>query len=184
MHAPLLRKIIILQLSLIITISEATSFGCKDTLISDEWRKAVLDYHNRIRRRVAEGKQPTGAAGKFMPAAGEIFELNWDCDMENNAYLSTCDQNTVPIPANYGANRAALTMKGDMCNIKDNTMAVLKNWYSQATALDLSADALYNDTLQREFGIMIFRYSSGLACSYSHCPGSGGKLLCLYNLFV
>ncbi|KAL6729079.1 hypothetical protein Aduo_000167 [Ancylostoma duodenale] len=115
-----------------------------------------------------------------MPKAGKMYELNWDCDIENNAFLSTCDQTTVPIPAAYAANSGTFKMSGQKCNVKDNTMAVLKNWYDQATAVDLSGGAVYNDQKQKEFGIMVFGETTGFACSYSKC-GSDGKLLCLYN---
>ncbi|RCN27479.1 hypothetical protein ANCCAN_26786 [Ancylostoma caninum] len=59
-------------------------------------------------------------------------------------------------------------------------MAVLKKWYDQATAVDLSAGAVYDEQNQKEFGIMVYGETTGFACSYSKC-GSDGKLLCLYN---
>ncbi|EYC12184.1 hypothetical protein Y032_0048g1655 [Ancylostoma ceylanicum] len=170
----------IVQLLIIVTVSEATSFGCRNTLISDEWRQRVLDHHNNIRRKVSQGIQETGGGpGKFMPKAGKIYELNWDCDMENNAFLSTCDQ-TVQIPQAYASNSATFQITGKKCDINQNTMAVLKGWSDQAVAVDLSGGAVYNVQNQKEFGIMVFGETTGFACSYSQC-GNDGKLLCLYN---
>ncbi|EPB71058.1 hypothetical protein ANCCEY_09850 [Ancylostoma ceylanicum] len=170
----------IVQLLIIVTVSEATcrgtflmkftskdeqlagiklllfpAFGCRNTLISDEWRQRVLDHHNNIRRK------------------------NWDCDMENNAFLSTCDQ-TVQIPQAYASNSATFQITGKKCDINQNTMAVLKGWSDQAVAVDLSGGAVYNVQNQKEFGIMVFGETTGFACSYSQC-GNDGKLLCLYN---
>ncbi|RCN47166.1 SCP-like protein [Ancylostoma caninum] len=180
MRSSFLTAVVIAQLFLIVTVSGATSFGCKNALISDEWRETVLNFHNKIRRKVAEGKQPTKTPGQLMPKADDMIELTWDCDIENNAFLSTCDQNTVQIPQDYSANSATLTMTGKKCNIKDNTMTVLKKWYDQVKLADFPNGAKYNDQSQKEFGIMVFGATTGFACSYSKC-GSNGKLLCLYN---
>ncbi|EYB99887.1 hypothetical protein Y032_0119g822 [Ancylostoma ceylanicum] len=49
-------------------------FKCKNTLISDEWRKMVLKFHNDNRRKVVEGKQPTKDS-KYMPIGKNINEL-------------------------------------------------------------------------------------------------------------
>ncbi|EYC12062.1 hypothetical protein Y032_0048g1591 [Ancylostoma ceylanicum] len=173
-------QIVIAQLFLIVAVSGTTPFGCKNTLISDEWREIVLKFHNNIRRKIAQGNQPTKTAGKVMPVAQDMIELTWDCDIENNAFLSTCDQNTVQIPADYASNSAALPMTGKKCNIRDNTMTVLKSWYDQVKLEDFQNDATYNEQTQKEFGIMVNGATSGFACSYSKC-GNDGKLLCLYN---
>ncbi|EYC12037.1 hypothetical protein Y032_0048g1576 [Ancylostoma ceylanicum] len=115
-----------------------------------------------------------------MPKAEDMVELTWDCDIENNAFLSTCDQTTVPIPTDYASNSATLSMTGKKCDIKENTMAVLNSWYDQVKAEDHQNDAKYNDQTQKEFGIMVFGKTTGFACSYSKCSNDG-KLLCLYN---
>ncbi|EPB71064.1 hypothetical protein ANCCEY_09856 [Ancylostoma ceylanicum] len=151
----------------------------RNTLISDEWRQHVLDYHNRIRRTVAEGKQKTGAAGKFMPKADKMYYLNWDCDMEYNAFLSSCG-GSVAIPRVNGVNKADI-QTNKKCNIKDDTTTILRSWWDQATAADLSQNIQYNENLQKEFGNMVHAVSSGFACSYSNCAGNTGELLCLYS---
>ncbi|EPB71061.1 hypothetical protein ANCCEY_09853 [Ancylostoma ceylanicum] len=118
-------------------------------MISDEWRQTVLDYHNKNRRKIAEGVQPTGANGKFMLKADDMYYLNWDCNLENNAFLSSCN-GKVQIPTYYGVNKGTINMNRK-CNIKDDTMTVLKSWWSQATAADLSQTTKYDETLQKEF---------------------------------
>ncbi|EYC12046.1 hypothetical protein Y032_0048g1585 [Ancylostoma ceylanicum] len=67
------------------------------------------------------------------------------------------------------------------CNINDNTMAVLKGWWDQATAADLSQNSKFDETKQKEFGAMAYGEAKGFACSYSNCGGSTGELLCLYS---
>ncbi|KIH53055.1 hypothetical protein ANCDUO_16828, partial [Ancylostoma duodenale] len=104
---------------------------------------------------------------------------NWDCDIEYNAFLSSCG-GQVQIPADYGVNRATIKLN-KKCNINDNTLAILNNWWSQATKEDLSAGAVYKDQTQKEFGVMVNGATKGFACSYSNCGGSNGELLCLYS---
>ncbi|EYC12048.1 hypothetical protein Y032_0048g1585 [Ancylostoma ceylanicum] len=178
MRSTILGKAAGVQLFFIVAI-EATSFGCRNTLISDEWRKAVLDFHNRNRQRVAEGKQRTGSPGTVMKAATKMYYLNWDCDIENNAFLSSCN-GQMPIPLDYGVNKGTFKMN-KKCNINDNTMAVLKGWWDQATAADLSQNSKFDETKQKEFGAMAYGEAKGFACSYSNCGGSTGELLCLYS---
>ncbi|EYC12186.1 hypothetical protein Y032_0048g1656 [Ancylostoma ceylanicum] len=181
MWSSLLEKAVIVQL-LLICVTEATWFGCRNTLVNDEWRQAVLDFHNNNRRTVAEGKQPTGGnAGNVMPKADKMYNLNWDCDIENNAFLSSCGGTAATIPAAYASNKASIKINKKCSSIKDETMTVLKNWWSQATAEDLSAGAVYKDQTQKEFGIMVFGETTGFACSYSSCDASNAELLCLYN---
>ncbi|EYC12073.1 hypothetical protein Y032_0048g1597 [Ancylostoma ceylanicum] len=55
-----------------------TNFNCKNSLISDEWRKLVLNFHNGKRRLLAQGKQPS--LNLPAPWAKNIGELT----------LSTC----------------------------------------------------------------------------------------------
>ncbi|EYB99852.1 hypothetical protein Y032_0119g803 [Ancylostoma ceylanicum] len=51
-----------------------SSFGCKNSLISDEWRKMVLEFHTKNRRIVTQGKQRTEGS-KTMPVAKNMNEL-------------------------------------------------------------------------------------------------------------
>ncbi|KIH64855.1 SCP-like protein [Ancylostoma duodenale] len=77
---------------------------------------------------------------------------NWDCNIENNAFLSTCGN--TPIPQDFAANSATLSMSGKKCDITENTMTILKKWDSQATAADLSQAPNYDEQKQKEFGIV------------------------------
>ncbi|EYC12035.1 hypothetical protein Y032_0048g1576 [Ancylostoma ceylanicum] len=106
-----------------------------------------------------------------MPKAEDMVELTWDCDIENNAFLSTCDQTTVPIPTDYASNSATLSMTGKKCDIKENTMAVLNSWYDQVKAEDHQNDAKYNDQTQKEFGIVSVHLTVNLKANpLPDCP--------------
>ncbi|EPB72333.1 SCP-like protein [Ancylostoma ceylanicum] len=53
-----------------------TNFNCKNSLISDEWRKLVLNFHNGKRRLLAQGKQPS----LNLPAP---FSTNSKCELNS-----------------------------------------------------------------------------------------------------
>ncbi|EYC14132.1 hypothetical protein Y032_0041g361 [Ancylostoma ceylanicum] len=57
-----------------VPVSAATEFGCKDTLISDKWREAVLNFHNSNRKRISQGLQ-LSKNGKVMPGAKDMNQL-------------------------------------------------------------------------------------------------------------
>ncbi|EPB72820.1 SCP-like protein [Ancylostoma ceylanicum] len=118
-----------------------SSFGCKNSLISDEWRKMVLEFHTKNRRIVTQGKQRTEGS-KTMPVAKNMNELTWDCNIEHNAWLYSCDT-TVTLPNDYGVITADIKLPSK-CNITTVTQTQLKAWWNEAKAKDLSTDPKYD----------------------------------------
>ncbi|EYC30527.1 hypothetical protein Y032_0005g2699 [Ancylostoma ceylanicum] len=55
------------------TAEVSAAFNCKNSLIADDWRKLVLNFHNERRRRVSAGEQPY--KGGIMPSAKVMNEL-------------------------------------------------------------------------------------------------------------
>ncbi|EYB99849.1 hypothetical protein Y032_0119g803 [Ancylostoma ceylanicum] len=153
-----------------------SSFGCKNSLISDEWRKMVLEFHTKNRRIVTQGKQRTEGS-KTMPVAKNMNELTWDCNIEHNAWLYSCDT-TVTLPNDYGVITADIKLPSK-CNITTVTQTQLKAWWNEAKAKDLSTDPKY-DAVVANFATMANAKATGFGCTYNKCA-SGGKLVCLYN---
>ncbi|EYB87820.1 hypothetical protein Y032_0256g347 [Ancylostoma ceylanicum] len=166
------------SLSLLLFPSHQTKkeFGCYDHMISDEWRQAVLDFHNRNRRMIAEGKQES-KPGKMMPVAKDMNELYWDCNIEYNAFLRNCNGN-IALPKGYGEVSASIKLANEHCNVTEKAFAALEQLWNEVTKKDLSADPNYDEAEQKNFGIMAFHDTTGFACTYSKCSD---KLLCLYN---
>ncbi|CAJ0955269.1 unnamed protein product, partial [Mesorhabditis belari] len=59
---------------------------CPDTVngISNEARLAVVDFHNRMRTRLAKGQQ-RDKRSIFAPPAKDLLKMMYDCDIEANA---------------------------------------------------------------------------------------------------
>ncbi|EPB75829.1 SCP-like protein [Ancylostoma ceylanicum] len=151
------------------------SFGCKNSLISDEWREMVLIYHNDSRSRLAMGEQQ-GSAGK-LPAATDMNSLNWDCTIEELAEAAAKD---CPIPAkppaNYGA-AAAKQKGGKKCNATSLTRTMMRNWWNQGAKKQADQQSVADNG---EFSQMALAATTGFACTYQVCSNEL-YLLCLYN---
>ncbi|EYC40488.1 hypothetical protein Y032_0610g624 [Ancylostoma ceylanicum] len=145
--------------------------------LGDEWRNAVLKFHNEHRRKLAKGMQPT-AGEKLMPPAKDMNELEWDSDMEKEAKAFICDP-TLP-SVDFGVTYDSIDLSGSNFNISTRTRAVLKKWWNQAKKTDLSSDPIYDREKIREFGNMALAKNTRLACAYGSCA-DGGKLLCMYD---
>ncbi|EYC42660.1 hypothetical protein Y032_0522g2889 [Ancylostoma ceylanicum] len=113
-------------------------FGCKNSMISDEWRTYVLNFHNKMRRNLATGK--VKAANNQMAAmAVNINELLWDCNIEKHASDNMCG---AALAQNYYAITETFKNKKD-CNVTVQTNTLLKSWWSQSTAIDLKQSQDY-----------------------------------------
>ncbi|KAL6729085.1 hypothetical protein Aduo_000172 [Ancylostoma duodenale] len=152
-----------------------TSFNCQNSLIADEWRRMVLEFHNERRRDVSEGKQRSG--DKVMPAAKDMSELVWDCNLEQEAMnsLATCKD----YAGTRAANEAEITEKP--CNVTSGTKSILREWWNEIVkAGPLKQENNYDEKTIPHFGKMAYYASTIMACAYDRCDSST-KLLCLYN---
>ncbi|KAL6729084.1 hypothetical protein Aduo_000171 [Ancylostoma duodenale] len=161
--------------NLIETFEVPKSFNCRNSLIADEWRRMVLEFHNERRRVVSEGSQVNG--DKKMPSAKDMNELVWDCNLEQEALreVAKC--------TGYNGTRAAneAEIAGKPCNVTSGVKNILKEWWKEiVTAPPLKNGNYYNKTAIPHFGAMAYFNSTIMACAYDNC-GSSTKLLCLYN---
>ncbi|EYB87840.1 hypothetical protein Y032_0256g357 [Ancylostoma ceylanicum] len=155
--------------------SSATAFGCSDSLIADDWRQAILDYHNKHRKTVAEGKQASG--GGKMPGAKDMNKLYWDCNIENIAYLRNCNGSFV-VPSGFAEMSKAINLGGANCDIKKRTIDILNTWWNEVKSTNLSTPN-YDETKIKNFGIMAYGKTTGFACTYNKACSS--NLLCVYD---
>ncbi|KAK6728012.1 hypothetical protein RB195_005583 [Necator americanus] len=154
-------------------------FGCKNSLISDDWRTAVLNFHNEHRRTVAMGEQTCDNGTKTMPVSKKMNELVWDCDLEHNAWLNLCDTNIAVDPSYTTTDEAGIAAKGE-CNITEKAVDVLQQWWNEATTQKLGT-AKYSAKI-KNFGKMALGEVRGFACTYRKCDGTqDNKFICIYD---
>ncbi|EYC12172.1 hypothetical protein Y032_0048g1648 [Ancylostoma ceylanicum] len=160
---------------LIETFDVPTSFNCRNSLIADEWRKMVLEFHNDKRRDVSDGKQQNG--GKVMPAAKDMNELVWDCNLEQEALDAV--RKCTAYNGTRAFNEAEITEKP--CNVTSGVKSILKEWWNEiVSAAPLKDENKFNKTSIPHFGVMAYFNTTLMACSYDRCDTTT-KLLCLYN---
>ncbi|RCN47146.1 SCP-like protein [Ancylostoma caninum] len=105
----------------------------------------------------------------------------WDCNIEAHAWKHTCD-GAVDTTNYYGVTDTFKNKKP--CNDTVETEALLKQWWSESTSIDLDAGQTYDATAQAnapKFSHMAAATAQAFACSYSACTGSPLKLLCVYK---
>ncbi|RCN35091.1 SCP-like protein [Ancylostoma caninum] len=148
-------------------------YGCVNSMISDEWREMVLNYHNDQRRRVAEGKQ-LDKSNKALPLPAKMPQLSWDCNLEAVAHteLSKCGTiSDIKIGnTKYGFNDGTL---------ESDTKTLLKKWWNEVKEHDFPADRKYSADF-RHFAPMIYEDSTGIGCTYTLCNRET-KMVCAYS---
>ncbi|EYC32071.1 hypothetical protein Y032_0003g1384 [Ancylostoma ceylanicum] len=162
--------------------TSATEFKCNNPLITDKWREEVLNLHNKLRRRLSDGKQK-GSNG-MLPKGGNINQLNWDCNMEMlvDEKIEKCDETTAtpPVvqPDPYGAAKQMVSIKSsEECDATSKAKEILNKWWKDGAAKqDINKQVAAVDS----FTQMAYAKTDGFACSYRRC---GGKffLVCFYN---
>ncbi|EYC30528.1 hypothetical protein Y032_0005g2699 [Ancylostoma ceylanicum] len=155
------------------TAEVSAAFNCKNSLIADDWRKLVLNFHNERRRRVSAGEQPY--KGGIMPSAKVMNELAWDCNLEDQAQDAA--KACTAYNGKYGVNEKMF--KANPCNITAETDKVLREWWDEVRNVELENGNKYNDQI-KHFGVMAYYPITVVGCSYSQCTGQT-NLLCLYQ---
>ncbi|EYB86884.1 hypothetical protein Y032_0272g952 [Ancylostoma ceylanicum] len=123
-------------------------FGCKNSLISDDWREAVLKYHNDQRRKVSRGQQ-TDKDGAALKTAGEMYQLTWDCNLEAIAHtelVKCAGVSKITIgQTEHDFNEGVISTKPKKCNLEDDTKTLLKSWWNEVRQETFPTDMKYTE---------------------------------------
>ncbi|EYC26531.1 hypothetical protein Y032_0010g1207 [Ancylostoma ceylanicum] len=175
---------LVLSLTLLqmMSTSGTRKFGCKNSLISDEWREKVIRIHNDNRRKLAKGKQQ-GKNG-VLPVSTNTQLLHWDCSMEEMAETAAISCPTTPtqptIPGGndkFGLTFESTNLKGKECDSIATTARLIKAWWTEGAKKQTNENFEQNND---KFSQMAFSGSKGLGCTYQTC-GRQFYVLCLYG---
>ncbi|KAL6729131.1 hypothetical protein Aduo_000214 [Ancylostoma duodenale] len=116
-----------------------------------------------------------------MPAAKDMNQLYWDCNIEYNAYLLNCGDAKAQVPTDFGEIFASINLGRKCKSPEENTTPILQQWWNEVKLDDLS-----NPTIDitakpqlKEFAMMANGPTTGFACTYN--KKCSDKLLCLYD---
>ncbi|KAL6741918.1 hypothetical protein Aduo_015125 [Ancylostoma duodenale] len=175
-------SVVILQ---IISTTGTTNFGCKNSLISDEWRDKVLDLHNKYRKTLAKGDQ-LGKDNPKLPMSKKTELMHWDCTIEEMAEAAAKGCPTSPtIPTIPGTNPAekfgsifeSAKVKPKDCNPVTSTDSLIKKWWKEGAKKQENQKRVQDND---KFAQMAYSESKGLGCTYQPC-GQNLYVLCLYG---
>ncbi|KAK6757759.1 hypothetical protein RB195_015526 [Necator americanus] len=176
MAATLLAAIIVVfTVPAIDATATAKMTGMKNSLISDQWRKTVLNLHNDFRRTLASGKQ----MGKNGPLNGakDMNELSWDYNAEVLAQTEAKKCGSIKAPTGYGSIQKMIAVK-NACDPTKTVRNEITTWWNDGAAKqETNAKVADND----KFSQMAYFETSAVACSYYPCSSTQLSLVCLYN---
>ncbi|EYB92390.1 hypothetical protein Y032_0194g1419 [Ancylostoma ceylanicum] len=174
-----------LALLQIISASGTTEFGCKNSLISDEWREKVYELHTKYRKTLAKGKQ-AGKDGVMLPTSTKTELMHWDCTIEEmaEAALKGCPASpTIPeIPgsnpaAKFGSIFESKKVKAKDCNSVTTADGLIKAWWKEGAKKQEDQKRVKDND---KFAQMAYSESKGFGCTNQICGGNF-YLLCLYG---
>ncbi|ETN72681.1 SCP-like protein, partial [Necator americanus] len=115
-------------------------FKCHDSLISDQWRKGILELVNGFRRTVAKGQQ-LGKDDAKLPTAQYMNQLTWDCNIEAEAKAAAKNCPSSPTLPTFQASTYKLgyitatgTVKANSCDASKTAKNLLTEKWKKAVA--------------------------------------------------
>ncbi|KIH67256.1 SCP-like protein [Ancylostoma duodenale] len=155
------------------------AFNCKNTLITDEWREAILVLHNKNRRTLANGEQQ-GKTGT-LPKAAKMNQLQWDCATEEVAQTqaANCGSSAPVPPTNYGTVVIKAKISGD-CDPTTLAKTAIRNVWKEGAKKQTGATGNAYVAGNSKFNMMAYQETDGVGCSYQRCSGEL-YIVCFYN---
>ncbi|KHJ88200.1 SCP-like protein [Oesophagostomum dentatum] len=109
-----------------------------------------------------------------------MYKLEWDCDMEEEAYEAIKDCLYQEDWEHRALNLDEYTNPDGFPDIPASIEAVLDEWWSRPQDIVQDEDNLYIDSRIQHFAKMIFSKATKIGCAYSIC-GAKMDVLCLYD---
>ncbi|KIH54379.1 SCP-like protein [Ancylostoma duodenale] len=170
-------------------VTSGLAFGCVG-MTSDKDREEVLRLHNEYRANLTKGATVTKEKSNqkiTLPSAKNMYELEWDCDLEakaEDAMNMTCKYAARRKYKNYGHTRG----KWEVC-VKFNkpveeygVKGVLEYWWTEGFLFD-TAERRFDDFGAENFVNMASARNTKIGCAVKK-HGQRADVYCLYDLFV
>ncbi|KAK6758128.1 hypothetical protein RB195_015756 [Necator americanus] len=156
-------------------VTSAAGFKCQNSLISDQWRKGILELINGFRRTVAKGQQ-LGKDGAKLPSAKKMNQLTWDCNIEAEAQAAaaTCPTSltTAQLPTfqdtayKLGYITATKTIKANSCDATKTAKDLLTEQWNTAVANQPDENVIKGEKV---FSQLANEEMDAFACTYQIC---------------
>ncbi|ETN85642.1 SCP-like protein [Necator americanus] len=168
-------------------VTSAAGFKCQNSLISDQWRKGILELINGFRRTVAKGQQ-LGKDGAKLPSAKKMNQLTWDCNIEAEAQgaAKTCPTSltSAQLPVfqdtayKLGYITATKAIKANSCDTTKTAKDLLTEQWNAAVANQPDENVIKGEKV---FSQLANEEMDAFACTYQICQTTSYYLLCFFN---
>ncbi|ETN84166.1 SCP-like protein [Necator americanus] len=169
----------------VITVCDAERFPD----LTEQERKAFLNYHNKLRKEVAQGKAEN-YMGK-LPSASNMYKLKYDCNMEKElkTELDKCN-GRITFTNGYGQNNAKYSNAAFLGIQKiDQLKVALESWHNPVRYYGIrNSDNIYDDgrlytfaNFQNPLLQMVYSKTTRFGCAYVRCDNVA-YISCIYNL--
>ncbi|KAL6733355.1 hypothetical protein Aduo_004006 [Ancylostoma duodenale] len=169
------------------TAAIPVTFGCEG-ITKDTDREKILNLHNEYRANLTKGvtiKANKDRNKKDLPAAKNMYELEWDCDLEAKA------EDAMNMSCKYAARRKYSTYghsRGDwaICpKYKQPVEAigapkVLENWCTEGISFDI-VERRFDSYRETNFVNMASGRNTKIGCAVK-MNGNRADVYCLYDL--
>uniref|UniRef100_F1L9M7 Venom allergen 5 n=1 Tax=Ascaris suum TaxID=6253 RepID=F1L9M7_ASCSU len=122
----------------------ATAVSCnnvRNQRFTPESRNVVLNRHNELRSMVANGTVKD-ASGQYLKSGKNIYELRWDCDMEERAqnWADTCryGHSTYEYRKNGGENIYKWSKSDTYDSIDTNMLRATGMWWDEIKLINMT----------------------------------------------
>ncbi|KAJ1349316.1 hypothetical protein KIN20_004811 [Parelaphostrongylus tenuis] len=159
---------------------------CKDSAMSQQHRDYILFTHNRLRSKLALGKQQNkkGLMGK----GKNIYAMRWDCDLEFTARKWTKSCTSLRMPSATAPSGTQLVKGFDTIfhgrNITQHIDDAMRSWWTEYKRYGNNDYKNRYFSRQHYYGWanMAKGKSTRIGCSYSLCEGKRKAVFsCIYN---
>ncbi|EYC02834.1 hypothetical protein Y032_0097g2962 [Ancylostoma ceylanicum] len=154
--------------------------SCGGVMTGEKW-ESILDYHNRMRLLIAHGREKNHT-GK-LPAAQNMYELSWDCDLEKKAEEIAKDEDfdlesISPRVANI-AHKAHC--KEHEVEYHFFFRKLMERWRNEVREYgQTDPKNLYSDDSIEHWANMAYHKNTRIGCSY-HRKGQAATFVCVYD---
>ncbi|EPB65231.1 SCP-like protein, partial [Ancylostoma ceylanicum] len=145
-------------------------------------RDQILRFHNDLRARLARG-EVDGANGKLKPAKN-MYELEWDCDLEYKAQ-KRCKDGWIDTNLLYNNGVVSDIVIGPSClpqplDFNRDFKRPMEKWWKQSRSYAQPNDNRLNDVSLEDFGQMANANATKIGCSFSK-KGRLTAVMCIYD---
>ncbi|VDK72289.1 unnamed protein product [Cylicostephanus goldi] len=161
--------------------------------MTPEHRDFILYNHNRLRSKLARGRQQNKEGLGFMPPGKNIYLLKWDCELEKMARIWAHDCPSVTTPYEKTRNiplglqlvkRIRVSIRGD--NVTKHIDDAMRLWWLEYKRNgNIDSKNRYSNQ-QKYFGWanMAKGMTTRIGCSYTLCDSFRAIFTCVYNTKV